>query len=66
MRHAYGKEKWTVISDFNIYEISTYGRVKNIKTGHIKKPREYGDVFLRKNGKLYRVNPTQIALRTFN
>lgn len=65
MRHAYGKEEWAIITDFNNYEISTYGQVRNVKTGRIKKSREYGDVFLMKNGKLHRVNPTQMALRIF-
>ena len=32
------KETWKVIKNFPNYEVSTYGNVKNIKTGKILKP----------------------------
>jgi hypothetical protein len=66
MRHQFGEEIFLVAVDFENYKVSNYGRVKNIITGCIKTPREYGDVFLRKNGKTYRVNPTNLALKTFH
>jgi hypothetical protein len=66
MRHRYGQERWAAFPEFNSYEISTYGRTRNVRTGHIKAQREYGDVFLMKHGKLHRVNPTQAALKAFN
>lgn len=65
MRHRYGKEQWASFPDFDKYQISSYGRTRNTKTGRIKAQREYGDVFLMKRGKLYRVNPTQAALKAF-
>lgn len=51
------EERWCEIEDFSNYEISTYGNIRNRKTGHILCPNKAGDgylkVTLRKNGKSY-------------
>lgn len=51
------KEEWKKIIDFDDYEISSYGRIRNIKTGNIKKVstgrRGYPVVSLRKNKKTH-------------
>ena len=49
------KETWKTIKEFPNYEVSTYGNVRNIKTGRILKPVKNGSgyltVFLYNNGK---------------
>lgn len=32
-------EIWKIINDFEMYEVSNYGRVRNIRTGRIRKTR---------------------------
>ena len=45
-------EKWKIINNFSNYEISTEGRVRNLKTQYILKGREsksgYLQVFINK------------------
>lgn len=41
------KEIWKTIKDFPNYEVSTHGRVRNKKTGHILKPIPDKDGYLR-------------------
>ena len=49
------KETWKQIKGFPNYEVSTYGNVRNVKTGKIlkqnKRPNGYLIVFLYNNGK---------------
>ncbi len=54
-----GKEIWKTISDFPDYEISTYGRVRNLK-GLLIKVVDYTNLFLYKEGKLDRVPPSAL------
>lgn len=48
-------EKWKIIEEADNYEVSSLGRIRNIKTGKIRKPCStnfgYAQVGLRINGK---------------
>lgn len=41
------KELWCVVENFENYEISSYGRIKNIKTNYYKKATLTNDGYLR-------------------
>ena len=62
-------EEWRIIAEFPNYEISNNGRVRNIKTGHIKAYRisskGYYEYKLCKNGKYYFRNLHIMLARAF-
>lgn len=63
-------ERWKQIEEFPMYEVSTKGQIRNIKTGRILRtytdPRGYQVVNLTKNGKQKTVRIHTVMLTTFH
>jgi len=61
-------ENWKVIKDFDTYEVSDLGRVRNIRTGRIMKTANshgYRSVPLRKDGKAKRFRVHRLVAQAF-
>lgn len=63
------KETWKTINGFPNYEVSTYGNVRNVKTGKMLKPfktgRGYLSVRLFNNGKDYQLYVHVLVAKAF-
>lgn len=68
---AIKKEVWLTVADYENYEVSSLGRVRNINTGRILKPctsngNGYYKVCLCKQGERKNFNLHRLVLTTFN
>ena len=63
------EEKWEIINSFPNYMISTYGRIKSIKTNKLLKPyiskRGYAYIGLTKDKKAYNCQIHRLVAQTF-
>jgi HNH endonuclease/NUMOD4 motif-containing protein len=60
-------ELWKQVVEFHAYEVSNFGRVRNISTGHMHKPggKAHQHVALRKDGKYYYRAVHRLVLTAF-
>lgn len=63
------EERWAEIEDFPDYAVSTEGRVKNLRTQKILRPRrnsyEYGQVALRRDGQTHERYVHRLVAKAF-
>ena len=63
------EEKWEILNEYPNYMISTFGRIKNIKTQRILKPyvnkKKYVFSLLMKNKKKYNLQVHRLVAKTF-
>ena len=63
------KEIWKLIEDYNNYEVSNLGNVRNVKTKHILKPnysnKGYACLYLMKNHKSKKIRVHRLVAKMF-
>ena len=63
------EEKWEILKEFPDYAISTFGRIKNLKTRRILKTyvtkRKYEYILLARNGKQHNLQVHRLVAQTF-